>query len=63
MRHRPTLQFDLFYLFYPPDSFAKDMLVEWASEITLKQFIIIDCFGEESSNELEITEVIRVAVR
>lgn len=45
------------------DTLAKDVLVEGAREVALEQLVVVDGLGDDAADELEIAQVVRVAVR
>ena len=45
------------------DRLAKDMFVEASREVTFKQFVVIDSFGDDTTDEFEVLKMVRVAMR
>lgn len=46
-----------------PDTLSQDVFVEAACEVTLQQSVIVHRLGHHAADELEVTEMVRVAVR
>lgn len=46
-----------------PDTLAQDVLVEAASEVAFQQPVVVHRLGHNATHELEVAEVVGVAVR
>lgn len=45
------------------DRFAQNMLIEGASKIAIQKLVVVDRFGNDTSGELEVGQMVGVALR
>ena len=44
------------------DQFGQDVFVEGSSEVALEEFVVVDCLGDDTTDKLEVVEVVGVDV-